>query len=58
LRNSSFTPSIATVPASGGCNPNKVRNNVVFPAPFGPSRHSTSPGRTVKEMPLPTTRLP
>ena len=47
LQPASGTPSISTAPPSAGCRPSRVRNSVVLPAPFGPSRHSTSPGTSV-----------
>src|ERR1044072_175324 len=35
------------VPAVAGIIPARQRSVVVFPAPFGPTRPSTSPGRTL-----------
>src|SRR3954468_22982615 len=40
-----FVPSIITRPPFGGSNPVMTLNNVVLPAPFGPMRPVTKPGR-------------
>ena len=40
--------------AERALQPEQVRNSVVLPAPFGPSRHSTSPGASVSAMFDPT----
>src|SRR5438067_8988853 len=37
-------PAIAMRPAEGAMMPQRQRSVVVFPAPFGPTRPSTSPG--------------
>ena len=42
-------PATRALPADGNKKPAKMRSAVVFPAPFSPSRPSTSPGRTAKE---------
>jgi hypothetical protein len=36
------------LPLVGGCRPASARNVEVLPAPFGPTRPSTSPGFTEK----------
>jgi hypothetical protein len=41
-----------------GSKPEMARNNVVLPAPFGPSSATTSPAPTVRSMPLSTPILP
>src|SRR5262245_15770949 len=38
----------ATVPASGARNPARMRSSVDLPAPFGPTRPTTSPGATTR----------
>ena len=43
-------PAISTVPCEGAMMPDRHRRVVVLPAPFGPTRPSTSPGAMVKEM--------
>jgi hypothetical protein len=42
--------AIVQQPADGAMIPARHRSVVVLPAPFGPTRPSTSPGPTVKEM--------
>ena len=41
-----FSPDSSTVPEIGWFSPAIVSRVVVFPAPFGPSSATTSPGRT------------
>src|SRR5262245_4968843 len=43
-------PSRRIAPESGAMMSISIRMRVVFPAPFGPSRPNTSPGRTSKVM--------
>ena len=45
------TPSISIVPASGAITPVSTFTNVDLPAPFSPSRASTSPARIVRSTP-------
>jgi hypothetical protein len=42
-------PAMRTLPELIGMMPARHRSVEVFPAPFGPTRPSTSPGRTEKE---------
>ncbi len=42
-------PPIVAVPAVGATSPSSVRRVVVLPAPFGPRKPVTRPGRTVKD---------
>ena len=51
-------PSIVTVPESGASRPTARLTDVLLPAPFGPSRPSTSPLRTESESPSTATILP
>ena len=44
-------PAMFTEPEVGGRIPLRQRSVVVLPAPLGPTRPSTSPGWTSKEMP-------
>src|SRR5436309_785825 len=41
-------PTTSTVPASGRTAPRHISRVVVLPAPFGPSRATRSPSRTVR----------
>ena len=43
---SSTWPSTSMQPRVSGCNPASARNNVVLPAPLGPSMATTSPSST------------
>ena len=43
------TPPMRTAPKVAGMMPVAQRRVVVLPAPLGPTRPMTSPGRTVKE---------
>src|ERR1043166_1241179 len=47
-----------TLPPFAGMSPARHSNRVVFPAPFGPIRPTTSPGCTVKLTSLSTERSP
>ena len=49
-------PWLWTDPALGGSTPARHSNSVVFPAPFGPIRPRTSPGRTENDTSLSATR--
>ena len=51
------TLSNITMPSTGANSPAMVSSVVVLPAPFGPSRHTTSPRWTVKST-LRTTSRP
>jgi hypothetical protein len=42
-----LTPLSATAPSNGFCIPAIVRIKVDLPAPFGPSRQTSSPARNV-----------
>ena len=44
-------PSIVTSPELGASSPTIIRIVVDFPAPFGPRKPVTTPGRTVNESP-------
>src|SRR4029077_20880087 len=50
-------PAKRTLPDQGS-SPDTARNSVVLPAPFGPSRATTSFAPTVKSMPRSTLILP
>ena len=47
-------PATRAVPPSGASSVARMRTVVVFPAPFGPSSASTSPGWTCRSMPFST----
>src|ERR1043166_2759620 len=49
--------SNCTAPSSGRTTPTTMLNVVVFPAPFGPSNPTISPGSTKIETPSTTRRL-
>src|SRR5215208_3726260 len=49
-------PSSNTRPVSGEVRPTTIENVVVFPAPFGPSRPTTSPELMSRFTPLTTVR--
>ena len=51
-------PSTRTSPAVRIRKPSRISIVVVFPAPLGPSRASTSPGCATKPMPSSTSRDP
>src|SRR3954465_3919052 len=51
-------PSRRTRPESGGVSPTTIENVVVLPAPFGPSRPTTSPDAIWRFTPLTTVRPP
>src|SRR6185369_5216236 len=53
----SRSPAISMSPESGATAPRSISRVVVLPAPFGPSRPTRSPARTVSEMSL-TARRP
>jgi len=44
-------PLISAVPASAASRPRMIRIVVDFPAPFGPTKPVTWPGRTLKVIP-------
>src|SRR5437762_1245778 len=44
-------PSTVAVPASGVSSVTRIRNSVVLPAPSGPMKPKSSPGRTSNETP-------
>src|ERR1700752_4318866 len=46
-----LSPRMCTSPARAGRIPASVRISVDFPAPFGPSRHTIWPGRSVARSP-------
>src|SRR5215813_215208 len=47
-----------TSPSSGSSSPTTMRNNVVLPAPFGPTRPTFSPGLSWNEASTNTSCLP
>src|SRR3954465_14190237 len=49
-------PSRRTRPESGAVSPTTIENVVVLPAPFGPSRPTTSPDAISRLTPLTTVR--
>src|SRR6185436_10829887 len=51
LLNSTARPSMAMVPASGCCAPPRIFISVLLPAPFSPTRASTSPATRERETP-------
>ena len=51
-------PSSSTRPESGETSPTTMENVVVLPAPFGPSRPTTSPDEMSRFTPLTTVRPP
>ena len=54
----SLVPSSVTSPALGLMSPARILSSVVFPAPFGPTMASVSPGASVRSSPRSTTRGP
>jgi len=44
-------PNTAAVPESAFASPSRIRTAVVFPAPFGPNRASSSPRSILKSIP-------
>src|SRR4051812_9147888 len=52
------SPLKVTLPPFGGIWPVAMRKLVVFPAPFGPSRPTTSPASTLNDTPFTTSRRP
>jgi len=52
------TPSSRTLPLSGLSNVPIICNNVVFPAPLGPTMLTTSPLRISRSIPLSTSSEP
>jgi hypothetical protein len=51
-------PAISAVPSVGGMKPVRIRIVVVFPAPFGPRKPTTSPFSTLNETSSTATRSP
>ena len=51
-------PSSSTRPESGAVRPTTIENVVVLPAPFGPSRPTTSPEAISRLTPRTTVRPP
>src|SRR5919202_6874701 len=47
-----------TLPDSAGCRPARVRSRVDLPAPFTPTRPTTSPGATTRSRSENRTRAP
>jgi hypothetical protein len=57
-RSRTSTPKTSAVPEVGGRKHEIMRTVVVFPAPFGPRKPTTSPGATSNETPRTASSVP